>query len=160
MAGMIDQLTAILSEQAQRYEELLGLAHEKKDIIVQNDIEALQKITHLENMVISQNKRLEKQRLALAVDIADVLGRRGQDLDIGTLLSLIDGQPGQAELKAAGDRIREILAQLKEANDFNNSLIQNALDYIEYSLNMIRSSDQPVGLDYANEMRSNFDVRK
>jgi len=150
MSGMMQQLLETMNDQAQRYEELLGLALEKKDVVVQNDVEGLQKITNLENILISQNNRLEKKRLSLVTDIAEVLGQRGNDLDIAALIELMTGQPEeQKELKAVGDRIRDALKQLKEANDFNSSLIQNALDYIEYSMNLIRSSAQQTQATYS-----------
>ena len=143
MAGMINQLIDVMSEQTERYTELLGLAKEKQDVIIQNDIETLQKLTNLENMVISQNNRLEKKRMALVNDISEVLGHGGSEIDLATLLSLLDGQEEQAKLKDVGERIRSVLNELKEVNDVNNSLIQNSLDYIEYSLNVIRSSITP-----------------
>jgi flagellar biosynthesis/type III secretory pathway chaperone len=148
MAGMINQLIDILGEQATRCEELLGLAKEKKDVIIQNDIDELQKITNLENMVISQNNRLERQRISLAADIAEVLGKRGQVLDLAALIECMAGQPQQEPLREAGDRLRGILAELKEHNDFNNLLIQNALEYVNYSLNLIRTSAQLAGPEY------------
>jgi flagellar biosynthesis/type III secretory pathway chaperone len=148
MAGMINQLIDILNAQADRCGELLGLAKEKKDVIVNNDIEELQKITGLENRVISQNNRLEKQRLALAADIAEVLGKRGQALDIAALIECMEGQPQQKPLREAGNRLRTVITELKEANDQNNTLIKNALDYVEYSLNVIRTSAQASGPEY------------
>jgi len=154
MAGMIDQLIDILGEQATRCEELLGLALEKKDVIVQNDIESLQKITNLENMVISQNNRLERQRESLAKDIAEVLGKRGQVMDIAALIEAMEGQPQQEPLKEAGNRIRGILNDLKDANEMNQMLIKNALDYVEYSLNIVRSAEEIVLPEYPETIQS------
>ncbi|MCL2603597.1 MAG: flagellar protein FlgN [Defluviitaleaceae bacterium] len=164
MAGMINQLIDILGEQADRCGELLGLAKEKKDVIVSNNIEELQKITNLENMVISQNNRLERQRISLTADIAEVLGKRGQVMDIAALTECMEGQPQQEPLREAGNRLRGVISELKEANDLNNTLIQNALDYVEYSLNVIRTSDRISGPEYpANdkgEAYGAFDARK
>ena len=154
MAGMMTQLIDILSEQATRCEELLGLALEKRDVIVKNDVEELTKITNLENLVISQNNRLERQRESLAKDIADVLGKRGQQMDIATLIEAMEGQAEQAPLREVGDRLRDVLAKLKEANDFNEILVKNALDYIDYSLNLIRTSEQIEGPQYPEQVKS------
>lgn len=154
MAGMINQLIDILGEQAARCEELLGLAKEKKDVIIKNDIEQLQKITNLENMVISQNNRLERERNTLTADIAEVLGKRGQAMNITALITAMEGQKEQEPLCAAGERLRAVLAELKEANDFNNTLIQNALEYIEYSLNVIRTSAQLEGPEYPEHIQT------
>ena len=148
MAGMIDQLIVILTDQGTRCEELLGLALEKKDVIIKNDIDELQKITNLENLVISQNNRLERQRISLTEDIAEVLGKRGQVLDIAALIECMAGQPQQEPLRQAGNRLREVLGKLKEANDFNHMLIKNAIEYVDYSLNVIRTSSQLEGPEY------------
>jgi hypothetical protein len=48
--------------------------------------------------------------------------------------------------------LRGIITELKEANDFNNTLIQNALDYVEYSLNVIRTGAQPTGAEYPDNI--------
>jgi flagellar biosynthesis/type III secretory pathway chaperone len=144
MSGMMHNLIEIMNDQAQRYEELLGLSLEKKEAIVKNEIEELQKITNLEQRIVSQNNKLEKKRMALTADIAEVLGKGSQEITLGELITLMDGQDEQASLKAVGNRIRDVMHKLGEANDLNNALIQNALDYVEYSLNVIRSSTDPV----------------
>ena len=140
MAGMISQLIGLLNEQAERYEELLGLSREKKDIIIANDLDGLQKITHLENLVVSQNQKLEKKRIAVLQDIAAVVNRNEEELTLSTLIEIMDGQEEKEGLVSVGDRIRQVMESLSEANLFNASLIHNALDYIEYSMNVIRSS--------------------
>jgi flagellar biosynthesis/type III secretory pathway chaperone len=140
MAGMVSQLLDILSEQTQRYEELLGLSTEKRDAIVKDDIEYLQKITNLENIVVSQTQKLERKRLEIMKDIADVMGKRNVELTLEALVGLLDGQEEQKKLKEAGKRLRNILDELAAVNDLNASLIQNALEYIEYSVNVMQSS--------------------
>jgi flagellar biosynthesis/type III secretory pathway chaperone len=165
MAGMINQLIDILGEQATRCEELLGLALEKKDVIIKDDIEQLQKITNLENMVINQNNRLERQRNDLLASIAEVLGKRGQIMDITALTEAMAGQAEQAPLREVGDRLREVLAKLKTANGTNRALIENALEYIDYSLNVIRTSAQLEGPEYPKHMQNEpisgtFDARQ
>lgn len=140
MAGMMDQLVEILAEQTERYEELLGLAQEKRDIIINNEIEALQKINHLENLVMSQNQKLEKKRQALVADMALVLNQKEADLTLAKMIELMKGKEEQAPLEEARDRIKKVLDELKEVNSLNGELIQNALDYIEFSTNLMRSS--------------------
>ena len=140
MAGMMDQLVEILSEQTERYEELLGLAKEKRDVIINNDVESLQKINHLENLVISQNQRLEKKRQALVADMALVLNQKEDDLTLTKMIELMEGKEEKAPLEKAHDSIKAVLDELKEINQLNGELIQNALDYIEFSTNLMRSS--------------------
>jgi flagellar biosynthesis/type III secretory pathway chaperone len=165
MPGMMHQLIETMNEQADRYEELLGLSDEKKDIIVKNDVDSLQKITNLESILISQNNKLEKKRISLVSDIAEVLGKRGADLSLTSLAEMLEEQPEKEALLAAGERIRVTLEKLSDLNDLNSTLIKNALDYIEYSLNLMRStqSDQPhyaINGEPLEEGRATFDATK
>ena len=140
MAGMMDQLVEILTEQTDRYEELLGLALEKRDVIIANDIESLQKINHLENLVVSQNQKLEKKRMALVADMALVLDEKEANLTMDRMIELMKGKEEEQPLTKARDRIKSVLQELREVNDQNGQLIQNALEYIEFSTNLIRST--------------------
>ena len=140
MAGMMDQLVEILDEQTKRYEELLGLSLEKRDVIINNDVETLQKINHLENLVISQNQKLEKKRQALVADMALVLGQKENELTLTLMIELMEGKAEQSSLMEARDRIKSVLDELHEVNQQNGQLVQNALEYIEFSTNLMRSS--------------------
>ena len=140
MASLIHQLLEILNEQATRYEELLGLSEEKRDVVISNDVESLQKITHLENLIVSQNQKLERKRVAVTEDMATVLDQKADELTLSALIELLKDQEEQADLTAARDRIKKTLDALSEINTQNELLIKNALDYTEYSLNVIRSS--------------------
>ena len=143
MAGMITNLIEILNEQTERHTELLGLSVEEKDAIVQNDIETLQKLVNLKNIVISQNNKLEKKRLSLMADITEVLALKDKDIDIKALADLLEGKPEQAELVEAGRKLRDVVIELKEVNDLNKELLENALGFVEYSLNALRSAISP-----------------
>lgn len=140
MAGMIDQLIAILDEQTERYKEILGLAHEKRDVIIANNIEELQKITHLENLVVSQTQKLEKKRMSLISDMAIALAQNEEELTLTKIIELLQGQSEQQNLLNARDRIKAVLDELSEVNNQNGLLIQNALEYIEYTTNLMQSS--------------------
>jgi len=137
MAGMINQVIDIMNEQCERHSELLGLSHEEKDAIIQNDAETLQKLIQLKQIVISQNNRLEKKRLSLVSDIAEVLGQTNKNPNLGELIALLEGQKEQAMLREVGERLRKVVYELKEANDSNRELLQIALDYVNYSINAL-----------------------
>ena len=143
MAGMITNLIEILNEQTERHSELLGLSIEEKDAIVQNDIETLHKLVNLKNIVISQNNKLEKKRLSLMTDITEVLALKDKEIDIKALADMLEGKPEQVELVEAGQKLRDVVIRLKEVNDLNKELLENALGFVEYSLNALRSAISP-----------------
>ena len=149
MAGMITQLIEVMNEQAERHTELYGLSLEEKDAIIQNDIETLQKLVNLKNMVISQNSRLEKKRMSLVNDIAEVMALKEKDLTLAQIIDLMAGKPEEEDLKKVGTRLRESMEKLKEINDLNKSLLEGALEFVEYSLNALRSAISPEQPDYS-----------
>ncbi len=140
MAGMINDLISMLNNQAQTYEELYGLSLEKKDAIVKDNLEELQKITDLENILVSQHQRVEKKRALLMGDIAIVLGRKEKELSLATLIELMEGQNEHEELIRVRARMRDALDKLAKSNEINSMLIQTSLEYIDYSLNVMQSS--------------------
>lgn len=142
----MDQLLEIMGEQANRYEELLGLALEKRDVIIANDIESLQKINHLENILVSQNQKLEKKRQSIVADMAMVLNQKENDLTLTKLIELMKDQEEHQSLVDLRDNFKKILDELKQVNQQNGELVQHALEYIEYSTNVMRSNtgQQPV----------------
>ena len=158
MAGMITQLVDIMKEQAERYNELIGLTMEEKDILVNNEIEELQKLTNLKNIVVSQNNRLEKKRIALVNDIAEVMGSNEKDIDLAKLLEIIGDQPEAAQLEEIGQSLRDALHTLKEANELNRQLLEASIEYLEYSINMVRSSVNPEPLEFPDRGNRGGDV--
>ena len=140
MPGLMENLIGILGEQAESYENLAGLSLEKKDAIVANNIEDLQKITSLENTLVGKHHRLERQRLSVLKDIALVLSRKEEDLTFTALLALLEGKPDYPRMEEIVGRIRKAVPELKSINDQNKQLIDNSLAYIDFTMNAIRGS--------------------
>ncbi|MCL1884852.1 MAG: flagellar protein FlgN [Defluviitaleaceae bacterium] len=149
MAGMIDQLVDVMKGQTERHSELLGLSFEERDAIIKNDVETLQNLVNLKNMVISQNNRLEKQRISLVNDIAEVMAQKKDDLSLADVIEILKEQPAEQErLRDAGNALKESVEKLKEVNDLNKSLLESSLEFVEYSLNALRSTISPELPDY------------
>ncbi|MCL2225813.1 MAG: flagellar protein FlgN [Defluviitaleaceae bacterium] len=154
MAGMIDQLVDVMKQQTERHTELHGLSLEEKDAIIQNDIDTLQNLVNLKNMVISQNSRLEKQRITLVNDIAEVMGHKGTDLSLADVIDIMKDQPAdQEKLREAGTNLKESVIKLKEANDINKSLLESSIEFVEYSLNALRSTLEPEMPEYPTRIQ-------
>jgi len=150
---MIDQLVETMNEQTERHTELFGLSLEEKDAIIKNDIETLQNLVSLKNMVISQNTRLEKQRVSLVKDIAEVTGNKIDDISLADVIEILKDQPTEQEkLREAGRKLKESLEKLKEANDANRSLLETSLEFVEYSLNALRSTIAPEPPEYPTRL--------
>jgi flagellar biosynthesis/type III secretory pathway chaperone len=140
MAGLMQQLIGVLEEQTGYYSQLCELSAEKNEVIIVNDVQSLQKITSLENIIIGRLQRLDKNRLSIMKDIAMVLNRDENDLTLGKLAELIAGQPEHDTLVSVTERIRSAAHSLKSINDQNRILIDSSLEYIDFSVNVMRSA--------------------
>ncbi|MCL2564836.1 MAG: flagellar protein FlgN [Defluviitaleaceae bacterium] len=140
MAGLINELLTILKEQTRSYDELLVLSREKRRVIIENDVDMLGKITQAENSIIGQTQKAENRRLEVMDNIATVLAQNPEELTLTKLAELIKGQEEYDELVELGKTLKATLDNLKEENDRNTVLIQSSLDYIEFTVNLVRQA--------------------
>lgn len=140
MAGLINELLNILKDQTKSYDELLVLSREKRRVIIENDVDMLSKITQAENSIIGQTQKAENRRIEVMGDIATVLGQNKDELTLTKLAELIKDQDEHDELVASGKALKATLDELKSENDRNSVLIQSSLDYIDFTVNLVRQA--------------------
>ncbi|MCL2611106.1 MAG: flagellar protein FlgN [Defluviitaleaceae bacterium] len=141
MASLVDNLLNTVNEQKTCLEELLVLSQAKRDLIVNNDIENLQKMTAAESAIVAKNQKLDREREEIVKDIATVLAENSEELTLTKISELITDDNDKQKLISARDGIEEILKDLKRQNDQNHELITVSLDYIEFSMNVLREND-------------------
>ena len=135
MASLIEELITVLKAEEAVYRELLPVVEQKTQIIVRNDLTALQKITALEH-----------KRDGVIVNMGVVLGRDPRSLTLSKLISLLEGQPKeQRELSLLHDSLTAILKNLSDANLRNQLLIEQSLEMIEFNMNLIQSTRMSPG---------------
>ncbi len=158
MATLIDTLIDVLKEQVLLYEELLVLSKEKKQVIINNDIELLKQITSAEVVITNRAQILEKERMESVSDIALVLGKSEKDLTIYRIVELVNTEEDKAKLKNVADKIKSVIDELKIENDNNNALLKSALEYVDFSLNVIRSARGETTDNYKSNIKNKVDV--
>ena len=76
-------------------------------------------------------------------DIANVLNREEKDLKISDLISLINTRPEeQTKLEEAREKLIIVGKELKIVNERNKELLENALEMIDFDLNLIQAMKQ------------------
>ena len=141
MASLTQELIDTLNEQNNIYKSLLDVASKKKVAIIQNDVKTLQQFVKDENLLVGKNQRLEKKRIELFCDIATVLGKP-LDITLKQIIESIKDKEGEKELTQIRTKMLKTLPKLKAINDQNQELLQMSMDYIDFSINLIRSSTE------------------
>jgi flagellar biosynthesis/type III secretory pathway chaperone len=140
MAGLVSSLIDVLKGQTELFSEVIALSVDKKELIIKNDIDRLREVVKQENAVVPKALKGDKDREKIMADISVVMNKKLEDLTLSYLIELMQGQPEHEALVKAVDDFAKAIAQMKAANDANKLLIENALDYIEFNMNIIHSS--------------------
>ena len=165
MAGLMIQLIGVLEEHAGLCETLVSLGTQKKDCIIKNDVDALRKITVQENTAVGRIQRVERMRVELVNDIAGVLNENAAELTLSRLAEIIKEQAEHPDFVQASARLKTAIEALQNLNEHNKLLLQNALEYIDFNINLIKSTysgDQTGYMPDGNEApgsRSFLDVK-
>lgn len=139
MASLMENLMELLEEEAKGYEELLEISKQKTKVVVSNDVNELLKITEIEQPIVDRVNAIDKKRLETMQDIANVMNQDAATLTLPALVQMLSKRPAeQARLAAATDRLKQAVHDTARINEQNRELIQNALELVEFDLNIIR----------------------
>jgi flagellar biosynthesis/type III secretory pathway chaperone len=137
----MENLIDVLEKESSEYEGLLELSQKKTPIIVSGDLEQLKEITDDEQETVGRIGNLEKKRLEVTADIANVLNKDVNTLKLANLIEMLSARPAERDrLAAAHDRLGNAVRNLQRINEQNKELLSNALEMVEFEMNMIQAT--------------------
>ncbi len=140
MASLMENLIEVLDLESQEYENLLGLSMEKTPVIVSGDLDQLAKITDEEQIVVGKINRLEQRRQEVFKDVANVINKDVNTLMITDLVDMLSTRPQeQQKLARVHDMLGTVVRKVMRVNEQNRLLIQNALEMVEFDMNVLQS---------------------
>ena len=150
----MENLIEVLGQEGDEYEGLLALSQKKMRIIASANLEDLQRITDDEQEVVSRLNRLEKRRIEVTADIANVLNRDVETMKLTNLIEMMAPRPAeQAKLEEIHDRLRNVVREVQRTNEQNRELLgkelkdyQAAPETANYTRNAYNSGAQ-MGVD-------------
>jgi len=137
---MADNLEELLRAQLSLYNNLLESAGQKKVHLLSNNIEALRRVTVCENGLIGKLQKLEREREKASSDLAGRLHISAANLTLADLISRIDDTSARNRLDDLRKRLRGAMDSLKTVNEQNRTLINQSLEYLDYTMNLVRSA--------------------
>lgn len=138
-----EELELILSKELESIEKLEQIAIDKTDIIVENKVEDLEKLTKLEEALINQIGQLEETR-------QNLLDTWGLSINI-SIDEIIEKLPEDtSNLINLKNQIKDSMIKLSERNKINSSLIQENLDWIDFNMNLMTSTHVDPGYGKEN----------
>ena len=139
----MEVLIDVLEQENQEYEKLLSLSMRKTSVIVSENLEELTKITDEEQFIVSRINNLDNQRNEAVNDIANVLNKDVDKLKIVDLIRMLSARPEEQEkLAIVFDKLRENVRGVKRANEQNRELIKDALELVQFNMNVLQSMNK------------------
>lgn len=140
MASLMENLIEVLDRESQEYEDLLELSTKKTSVIVAGGLDDLAKITDEEQNVVGKINRLEQQRQEVYADIANVINRDVNKLMLTDLVEMLKERPQERQkLARVHDRLSTAVHKVRSVNEQNRILIENALEMVEFDMNMLQA---------------------
>jgi len=93
----MDDLVQVLESENKEYEKLAKLSKEKKQVIIDANVAALEKIVDLEQDVASKIQNLDNRRQKVMRDMSVVLNQSEQDFTIDTVIEMLSSQPKEQQ---------------------------------------------------------------
>ncbi len=146
MASLMEELITTLDAEEVLYRQLIPIEENKTRAIIANDLDSLRAITAQEHDLVDQTSALEHKREQVAVDIATVLGKDSKTITLEQIAEALKNQPeDQKKLQLIHDRLKKTVGRLQELNEQNGVLLKEAMEMVEFNMNVIRSTRMSSG---------------
>lgn len=171
MASLMEELIDTLDKEDRLYADLIPIQEEKIRAIIANDLDSLSRLQGQEQVLVDQVGNLENKRLHVTEDIATVLGIKPEEMNLEKLVNKLNNQPKEKEtLEKLHDRLKQTMGRLQELNLQNKKLLTEALEMVEFNMNVIRSTRMSSGssnyssnaaqVDYGDYGAGMFDAKQ
>lgn len=162
---LVEKLIDVLNKEADIYDDILKLSKNKTNVVVEGKVTELESIVKLEQTLVLKMGQLEGIREELAGKISAQLAVEPSEMTISQLSRLLKADEAEG-LEKVQKKLSGVLSDLKTTNRLNTKLIKNSLDYIDFSLNLMTSTNVLTANNYSNSgtvgtagKRSLFDVK-
>ncbi|MCJ8012759.1 flagellar protein FlgN [Paenibacillus sp. KQZ6P-2] len=141
------------------YEELLSTAQSKKVAIINNDITELTQLMTRENRLLKQTEHIEELRKESLMALLEEKGIRTKlNLNISEVSRLVFDPKERKDLLEIRDTLVRNTQQLKKENEIIHQLIEQSMQFIDFSLNILVDTEDE--LIYQNPAQHSSQFKK
>lgn len=159
-----ENLIKVLDYENRLYTQLYSIAESKTEIIIKGETDNLQAVVGKEQRLISELNRLNDAREQIVEQIGKKTGKSHNEVAISDIIKELPENEAE-RLRNVKEKLKETIYKLKIKNDLNQKLIKNALDYVDFSLNLLTEPAPQVtqygrqGIETARKSRVVLDIK-
>ena len=159
MASLMEELVETLNREEQLYADLIPIQEDKLRAIVANDLAAIGRLSDEEQKLVDEVGVLETKRIRIANDIATVIGKPPGAMKLENMIDALKNQPKEQKiLQELHDRLRRTISRLQDLNIRNKELLNQAMEMVEFNMNVIRSTRMSSGSSNYSSNAAQVDV--
>ncbi|MCP2239207.1 flagellar protein FlgN [Thermoanaerobacterium thermosaccharolyticum] len=130
----INDLIDVLNGEMLLYKDLLDISSKKTDVIIHGKIQELDNMTKVEGSIICRLSKLEEEREKILSGYDDT-----GEITISELCKMLPEDDAK-KLKKIQKEFESLLKALNDRNELNKSLLQQSIEYVNYSIGLISSN--------------------
>ena len=142
MQKEIFELEKLLNEEIEAYSEIEKYIYDKKESLIKCDIEKLKDIDCNLEEYTCLIANIESKRKNVTSKI------NNENMTLQEIILKIEDKNQAQRFLTTGEKIKNLVSNIKEQNNICNSLIQHGLKLVEFSINSIASALVPESSSY------------
>jgi len=159
MRQSIADLCILLQEQKALLGNMLELAKEERQIIINGESDKLEDIVRHEFRELNKLNAVERKRLALHIALAPELGLQDDELTVSKIAA--KAQPDERDaIRKLQEELMPMIEEHAAINMENRELIKSHVEYSELMLDMMVDSEDPLNNMYGGDGRAAPDKKK
>lgn len=155
---LMNKIIELLEHEYRVYENILRMSKDKTNIIVEGKVKELENVVKLEQALVLQISRIDKQREEVVEQLSKEVNLKDKNLNISEIIQY-GNEEQKKQLEEYKGRMSKLIEELAHTNQINSKLIENSLEYIDFSLNLMSNADVTSN-NYGNKGDSTIRTRK
>ena len=141
LSEMVEKLIETLSSEAVVFEDFLKLLSQQQEMLVNNNIDGLNRVTELQREKVAESQLLSQCRDKLVAEIQSANAIEG-DLNVSMLLEHVDEHQG-GRLIQLREIIQSLTEKISEIRNQNAMLLNRSKEYILRTMELLSKINNP-----------------
>lgn len=133
----VEEIVAILDELIEVHQKFIDLGREKTEVLKKNDMPALDRLVKEEEQLTRHVQQIENKRQQAIRQYLDQHYYLPEDVTLEELIHIVPIDARDALKERQLQLVNEVIT-LKDVNDLNRQLIQQSLQLVTISMNLIQ----------------------
>ncbi|MFF2483660.1 flagellar protein FlgN [Paenibacillus sp. NPDC058071] len=134
VAEIIDTMERL----ADAHDQLLRSGQEKKRAVIQKDMDSLMQVMRSEAKLAKDISELDNTRILITKRLMVDMGIKSRlYASHKNLMGVVFDPDDRVRLQSSHERLSKTLRELKQLNDLNQTLLQQSLEFIQFSLELM-----------------------